>query len=232
MQEKSSKLEIQRLRDARKKAHLTLTQLANLSGYAVSTISSVENGHYKPSTRFRAKIIEVLHLNPDWLKTGNDPVFLVPKGATAMHVWPDIFIPQAKLLIRQMPELGRLFEIATALQRESGEDVANYIATALGDMDEKKALTVRTENSTESGMHSKLATLLARLNRATRQRGRKVELARFLGVPHTRVSEWLSGKTEPGGETTLRLLAWVTAEEAKQQDSAGSATSPPAPKTR
>ena len=231
MQDNISSDLIHRLRDARKKAHLTLAQLARLTGYGVSTISSVENGHYRPSARLVAKIIEVLHLNPDWLKTGKEPVFLVPKGATALHVWPDIFIPEAKLLC-QVPELGRLFEIATALQRESGEDAANYTAKALGDMDEKKELTTGTQNGTESDMQSKLATLLARLNRATRQRGKKTELADFLGVPHTRVSEWLSGRREPGGETTLRLLAWVTAEEAKQKESPGSARTPPEPKTR
>ena len=76
-----------------------------------------------------------------------------------------------------------------------------------------------------------IPTLLERLRRATASRGRKTDLAGVLGVPPQRVNGWLSGSNEPGGETTLRLLAWVTAEEAKQKSS-GSVLAPPEPKAR
>ena len=63
------------------------------------------------------------------------------------------------------------------------------------------------------GVKAKLPTLLKRLNEATRERGTKTELAKFMGVPLSKVSQWLSGKYEPSGETTLQLLHWVEQQE-------------------
>jgi transcriptional regulator with XRE-family HTH domain len=79
---------------------------------------------------------------------------------------------------------------------------------------------------------SKLKLLLQRLLAATSQRGKKVELARFVGVPQPRVSEWLSGFHEPGAEVTLHLLEWVQVEEAKQQQTGAMLITPRRPKTR
>ena len=78
-------------------------------------------------------------------------------------------------------------------------------------------------------------TLKQILNRAkivTRDRGMKRKLADSLNVAPPRLSLWLHGKQEPGAEAALRMLAWVTAEEAKQKQSAVSATTPTTPKTQ
>ena len=80
-------------------------------------------------------------------------------------------------------------------------------------------------------MSARLRKLLERLNAATQGRGKKKELARALGVPPSRISEWLHGKFEPAAETTLHLLDWVTAEEAKTK-SPGGAETPPGQVTR
>ncbi len=77
-----------------------------------------------------------------------------------------------------------------------------------------------------------LQKLLERLNTATKSHGKKSELATFLGVALPTVSVWLSGKQEPSGGTTLRLLEWVQAEEAKQQKGPAGATTPTEPRTR
>jgi transcriptional regulator with XRE-family HTH domain len=71
---------------------------------------------------------------------------------------------------------------------------------------------------------SKLTALVRRVQGATTAPGKRSELARFLKVPLSRVSEWLSGVRNPSGETTLQLLEWVTAEEAQKHKSPGSAT--------
>jgi hypothetical protein len=68
-------------------------------------------------------------------------------------------------------------------------------------------------------MQSGLDGLRRRLRTATQGKGKKTELAKFLGVKPPRISEWLSDR-EPGGETTLRLLQWVEREEAKQKSPA------------
>jgi transcriptional regulator with XRE-family HTH domain len=75
--------------------------------------------------------------------------------------------------------------------------------------------------------------LQARLLAATRPRGAKASLSRYLGVDRQLVTEWLKHSVRgPSAETTLRLLDWVTAEEARQTESAGGASTRPAPMTR
>ena len=69
-------------------------------------------------------------------------------------------------------------------------------------------------------MSPRLNALLERLVRLLRKRGSKKHLALLMGVPPPRLSEWLTGKHEPSAETTLRLLEWVQAEEAKQKSPA------------
>lgn len=76
--------------------------------------------------------------------------------------------------------------------------------------------------------------LRVRLRRATADAGSKAALARLFGVTTQAVSQWLSGASAPTADTTLRLLEWVTAEEATstQKKRAGSADTRPALKTR
>ena len=64
-----------------------------------------------------------------------------------------------------------------------------------------------------SEVKAQIPSLLERLNRATKESGKMSALAEFLGVPLASVSRWLSGKREPGGEITLRLLRWVEQQE-------------------
>jgi transcriptional regulator with XRE-family HTH domain len=74
--------------------------------------------------------------------------------------------------------------------------------------------------------------LIERLKNVTRVRGKKAELAEFLGVPSVSVSRWLSGDVEPGGEFTLRLLEWVQAAEATNKSGPGGVTSTTGARTR
>lgn len=76
-------------------------------------------------------------------------------------------------------------------------------------------LTYVSETVNNVDVKPKLPKLLERLKVATIQRGKKSELAKFLGVSLVQVSQWLTGDREPGGETTLRLLHWVEQQERK-----------------
>jgi transcriptional regulator with XRE-family HTH domain len=64
----------------------------------------------------------------------------------------------------------------------------------------------------------RLMRLFARVRRLTNDHGSKQKLADALGVVAPRLSEWLRGAVEPGGESTLHLLEWVTEKEAKLKD--------------
>jgi transcriptional regulator with XRE-family HTH domain len=96
----------------------------------------------------------------------------------------------------------------------------------------KKELTTVPLKGNVRGMKSSLKVLLDRVERASAPRGKKAMLARFLKVTPPRISEWIHGVKKPGGEVTLRLAEWVTAEEAKQKESPGDATSGAKGKTR
>ena len=81
--------------------------------------------------------------------------------------------------------------------------------------EEKKELQKVSDSGNVSEVKLEYPNLLKRLERTTSKRGKKTELAKFLGVSLIQVSQWLSGDRMPGGETTLRLLRWVEQEERK-----------------
>ena len=66
----------------------------------------------------------------------------------------------------------------------------------------------------------------------TAEHGAKARLADAFGVSRQVLNGWLSGASAPDAETTLRLLAWVTAEEAKQTKSPTGVRAPAEPKTQ
>lgn len=62
-----------------------------------------------------------------------------------------------------------------------------------------------------------LDKLIERVRKATAPRGSKTLLASWLKVSPQVLNDWLSRRFSPGGEITLRLQKWVSAEEEKQQ---------------
>jgi transcriptional regulator with XRE-family HTH domain len=101
-------------------------------------------------------------------------------------------------------------ELATSIQARMDAEKENANASRLTD-------TATYGNLTK--VKAQLPSLLGRLNRATKESGKMSALADFLGkgtghkVPLASVSRWLSGKREPGGEITLKLLNWVELQE-------------------
>jgi uncharacterized small protein (DUF1192 family) len=111
--------------------------------------------------------------------------------------------------------IARLRTQAQALLREA-DRLAEQVEISEELRDEKKHFThVALERNLTSV--TEMQDMIARLRKATMQRGKKAELSIHLGVAKARVSEWLRKErpVTPSGETTLRLLAWVQAEEAK-----------------
>jgi transcriptional regulator with XRE-family HTH domain len=76
-----------------------------------------------------------------------------------------------------------------------------------------------------------LDRLFRRVRKASKARGARARLAIYIGVSPTTLSDWLSGRFEPGGEVTLSMLKWVEAEEAKQQKEEASGASTPKART-
>lgn len=88
---------------------------------------------------------------------------------------------------------------------------------------EIKCLTNDSTGSNKTAMSSELRipasipALLARLRTLTKERGSKMELAKFVPASPSRISEWLRGTKEPGGHATLRLQQWVLQHERTQK---------------
>lgn len=79
----------------------------------------------------------------------------------------------------------------------------------------------------------KLLSLLKRIKRASMERGKKTDLAKWLKASRQQVNTWLSAKgKKPGGEVTLLMLEWVEAEEDKQKGNRADAQTPARHKTR
>lgn len=89
------------------------------------------------------------------------------------------------------------------------------------EFDQLETLPAQKNDLTDSETSAKLCAdvkeqlpnLRERLNRATKETGKMSALADILKVPLASVSRWLSGKREPGGEITLKMLRWVERQE-------------------
>jgi transcriptional regulator with XRE-family HTH domain len=66
-----------------------------------------------------------------------------------------------------------------------------------------------TLKSKSEAMKSEMQKLMDKVRRKASHPGAKALLARELDVAPARISEWLRGDKEPGGEYTLQLLKWV-----------------------
>lgn len=117
-----------------------------------------------------------------------------------------------------------VYQHGTQLARSLPRDTKEVWERRLSEMEKLRAQQVETKitakavdmitlASNSGDVQDEVGKLRRRLKRATRPYGKKAELARLLGVAMPRISDWLSGKKEPGGETALRLLRWVEQQE-------------------
>jgi transcriptional regulator with XRE-family HTH domain len=72
-----------------------------------------------------------------------------------------------------------------------------------------------------------LEKILKRVARVASEIGGQRKAAIQLGVKPQQLNDWLSRRYAPGGEATLRLLAWVQAKEAQLNKSPGGTRTPP-----
>jgi transcriptional regulator with XRE-family HTH domain len=77
----------------------------------------------------------------------------------------------------------------------------------------EKLLTGSSLKSKYKGVKSEIQKLIEQVRRKASKLGGKSALAKELDVAPARISEWLSGKKEPGGEYTLMLQRWVEQQE-------------------
>jgi transcriptional regulator with XRE-family HTH domain len=217
MQAQFPETEMSRLRLARKNAGWTLQELANKTGYSVSTISTLEKRGLG-STRLLLRIVEVLLINTKWLKQGEEPMFLRGDPPPRPSLPQKEEAPQN--VLRDGPSAEKL------------KSLASEILAVLQESDPTLRWTKIHGEWMIEGMQKYLPMLMKRVQRAIQSHGTQGDFARSFGVSEQTVSAWLSSEREPGGETTLRLLQWVEQQEAQQQKSPDSALTPPGPKAQ
>jgi transcriptional regulator with XRE-family HTH domain len=152
--------------------------------------------------------MKVKHLSAYYRKlyAGWFETFSTPEGAAAFHE-----------AFRQM--YMESF-IAAAAAQSAQKEISKQVLTDVVPKD-----NIQT-------MQDEMQTFRARLTKATAARNQKAALAKWLGVSMSSVSNWLAGRKEPSGETTLRLLHWVEQQERQQNKSPSSAETLPEPKTQ
>jgi transcriptional regulator with XRE-family HTH domain len=115
-----------------------------------------------------------------------------------------------RVVLLEVPDFARV-EFIEFLAKSTRNFVKN-IPPEIRESENK--LTDASTSSNLDGVKPRtLKDLLARLNYHTKDSGKKTELADALKVPLETVSRWLSGKMEPSGEATLKLLKWVEQHE-------------------
>ena len=128
MQEQFSEQIRERLRGARKEAGMTLEELADGTGFAMTTFSSVENGHDVPSPRLLAAWIRRLRVNEEWLvaETGGNfqrprALFMIPPNELkSLEARASALRDQASFLIEQAEEFEYEIRESEDYHREKG----------------------------------------------------------------------------------------------------------------
>lgn len=132
-------------------------------------------------------------------------------------------------------------EMLTALGGAAGEAAGNASRAPFRVIDRRgggKALPNASELA--SGEVEKRLTpmwdlLSAELDKALQKSGARARLARYLGLPRQRITDYTKGRRTPDAETTLRILYWLSAVHAGHDPSylvppaAPAPDAPPAP---
>lgn len=149
---------------------------------------------YKLSKIMARQVVIWLHLVPDdHVKEFDDAI---------QKFWGDFYktLPMENPLNKLRRETAfRQFE--SALEKHLLADPGYLLDFPLTDnsLKSKAGAEVKTE----------IRKLIERVKLKVTKPGAKAALAKELRVAPARVSEWLAGEKEPGGEYTLRLLRWV-----------------------
>lgn len=231
----------ERLRWIRKRVRCeTLAEMGTLIGCTPSYLSKLETRRStNPTEALISAICQRCGLARGWLVQGEgEPFTQAPIDAATRKADEDENQAEEKAravfdaLIRIHRATPRLVEallalvdrefreisehdwrIARHLISEISSRLTEYPAPSQG----KFLLTDVGLGHTSSAVPPLLAKLIDRVRTATVKRGSRAALARLLGVERGVLNAWLSGRHQPGGEHTLRLLHWVGQQERGQR---------------
>jgi transcriptional regulator with XRE-family HTH domain len=203
---------------------LNQTELARRVGLTRDQLANIEAMRVALKFGTALAICRAIDINPNWLYSGvdpqspmlefNDPLYLtlldvVPGSDRFSSVWAGFgnsLLELSTLHTRRIARQGRE-------QERSLTDTGPVLVPLenLGtEADQKNNLTRSSLKRKSKDVKSEIGKLIERVKHKASKPGAKSNLARALGVAPSRISEWLSGKKEPGGDYALRLRNWVT----------------------
>jgi transcriptional regulator with XRE-family HTH domain len=242
-----------RLRRFREQLLISRSAFAVSLGIGSERLASYESGRVPLKYAVFLSIHKHYRLNPFWLVAGEEPSiceFSMDFGRAVNFLMaenPNMRFSEAydrhlvhhgathdrmakTLLIRALHQLPMQDDVGCT------PELLEHVNRVLNDLSKmfkagSFSLTKTSEiRNTASVQPLTLNELLERTREKVKPAGAKAALAKHLGVPQSRVSEWLSGKYSPSGEVTLRLLSWVTSPST-QQNTPESAVNTPEGKT-
>jgi len=210
-----------RLAAARRFCGETQEALGRYLGISRDSIYNMESGRVPVRFLHAWHLCQYMNINPDWLHHGeHEPMRPFPKlDPDQMEIGEiEAVARQHATFFEGWAAVGWLVmgmdEQLKALRRRLLES-QNYLGGALGKLEIKDSrLTNIIPKDNIKPMESEISRLIERVQAVcARQRGKRAELARHLGVEPARISVWLTGKKTPGGENALRMLRWVQEQE-------------------
>jgi transcriptional regulator with XRE-family HTH domain/DNA-binding transcriptional regulator YiaG len=242
----------QRLRIFREAKSIPRTAFALSVGIGSERLASYESGRVPLRFEVFQAIHRKYFLNPVWLATGQEPreceapidwgklisgippryLFSVAYVRALERICKDPNRMVEAVCARLEENLSRLMGVAKEARKiKVSPESTLRIKQRLGDLDTALkefsilGLTGKSENrKCLAVILPTISELLDRTRKIVKPPGMKTVLASYLGVPRSRLSEWLGRKYEPSGEMALRLLKWVSTP-ALQQNAPGSVTS-------
>lgn len=241
----------QRLRAFREAKRISRTAFALSIGIGSERLASYEAGRVPLRFEVFLAVHRRYFLNPVWLATGEEHqaydspvedwgklvVIAIPRRWLFTEAYDRALERWCKDKNRMAEALaGRIVDSISSLIDLAKEhrnvrvtsDIAFLIKERLKDLDTFLESFSQFDLTAKSKYRKPpqvplptLKQLLDQTRELVEPSGMKAVLASYLGVPQSRVSEWLGGKHEPSGEVTLKLLKWVS-EPASKQSTPGS----------
>lgn len=250
-----------RLRAFRESLRIPRSAFALAIGVGSERLASYEAGRVPLRYEVFAAIHRSFFVNPAWLAEGEEPQAYeapIDFGRVGSRIAPRWLFTEAydralshfhksrvhlaNALAERIDErIAKLVElIRSERDINATREIAFLVSSRLQELDrilQELANLGLTETSPKSRTHSvkdiqSMPELISSLKALTAEPGAAAALAEDLGIPHARVSEWLSGKKEPGGANTFRLLQWVGDHRSEERKGPGSALTPLGRKTR
>ncbi len=187
-----------RIRQARKGAGLSQTELARKVGVSVTTVSDWETGKYAPTMRHLAALSKVLRKDPLWFMGGSDC------GRVAGTAAGDLSVEDIDRLMDLLRDAKRAIKGQRA--RTSGEDVreasaegADALRTGAGGGAADAGRTGSPAGGGGAAEACSLPVLESALDRMPRFENPKAPISGMVAADTGEGRRWIAEPEEPGG---------------------------------